>query len=252
LGGAPTVFWFPDGEGLVVRQSDGIEIISSITVSSETTIIKYSTEEGQSLYPLTLSPRLEKILLSDSPHREDDSLYIGNLDGSGIQKLLNSTIWWTEPVWSSDGSMISVLIRDQNTLLQVGVINPDDMEFKQVTDNTDAGFLWPSISPDGQRIIIIARVNNINGNPYWNIYMVNTGGKVLYPKVDTLDFGFQTSPLICWLPDTQAVLYYFPPPEIFNNRFPPPQIFNYQTGEQIDLFSGLEFDDIRDIQISPK
>ena len=88
--------------------------------------------------------------------RDEEALFVVNVDGTGLGRL---TAWRPAvgtPSWSPDGSTIVFrdgIVAASPLLPRIFRIDADGTNLRPLTDGIDEGSFWPSWSPDGTRIV---------------------------------------------------------------------------------------------------
>ena len=79
-------------------------------------------------------------------------LFTANADGSGQRLLVSAPVFFSD--WSPDGKRIAFDFLDADGNEQIGVINSDGSNFKQITSGHGIHEA-PSWSPDGRQILYL-------------------------------------------------------------------------------------------------
>ena len=131
-------------------------------------VLNLTRHPSADAYP-SLSPDGTRVVFSsnrDGPSR----LYVVSVDGSGLQRLTQSSAGDTLPAWSPDGAAIlyQTLLPDHNW--EIYVMRPDGSEATNLTHHPaiDTSAAW---SPDGSRI---AYESNRDGD--FEIYVIHADG----------------------------------------------------------------------------
>jgi Tol biopolymer transport system component len=141
---------------------------------------------------------------SDNKRSYDGStLFIINLDGSGMAPLTFSPIGDYDPAWSPVGNQIAfTTLRDFNRP-QIWILDLDSNELTNISDNAGSGVsdFHPAWSPDGQSIVF-SSIRGVTNSP--NVWVMDTNGENLIE----LSFSNNRTNLDPdWASDGNIVLY---------------------------------------------
>jgi len=123
-------------------------------------------------------------------------IYLMNADGSGPQRLTNTTATEGAPSWTPDGSKIvyaSNAAGAATGTFHIWIMNADGSGQRQLTQGASNDF-QPAVSPDGKTI---AFTSDRDGGGNYNIYLMNVDGS--NPRPFTKELVPETSPV--WLAD---------------------------------------------------
>ena len=138
--------WFPDGETILYRGSQGsisaLQICSVKSDGSDINVIL--SEKGVRYDQPRLSPDGEHVLL-DSDRDGNSEIYIMQANGKGLRQLTHDPGVDTAPVWSPDGQWIA-FASDRKGDFNIYIVRPDGSDLRQLTDDPAAD-LDPSWSP---------------------------------------------------------------------------------------------------------
>ena len=139
------------------------------------------------------SPDCTHIAFSEGSH-----VFVMNMDGTGIRRLSNDTVYGWDPVYSPDGTHIAFTSRTD-----IYVINVDGTNLRQLTtsnsDDDSSGYWYRSVdpvwSPDGTRI---AFTSNRDGDD--EIYTMNIDGTEIQQLTNNTE-GSHPQQKTDWSPD---------------------------------------------------
>lgn len=120
----------------------------------------------------------------------DVSLYVVNVDGSGLYKVTPGE----RPVWSPKGDLIAY-DTCQGTACGIFVVKPNGQGVRQVTSDAGGNASW---SPDGKKIAYCSSVDG--DSEIWIVNLDGSGRKQL-----TKNKGNDTNP--AWSPDGSYIFY---------------------------------------------
>ena len=138
--------WFPDGEHILYRGSQGgikaLQICSVATDGSDVRIIL--SEDGVRNYYPSLSPDGQKIAFTKDLGGNGE-IYVMNVDGGGLRRLTDDPRLDEYPTWSPDSQWIAFHSeRDGDS--EIYIVRPDGSDLRQLTSNDDRD-MQPSWSP---------------------------------------------------------------------------------------------------------
>ena len=139
--------WFPDGQRILFRgsqggQIDALQICSAAPDGSDVQVI-LSEDNVKSHLP-TLSPDGTKIAFA-SDRDGNPEVYVMNVDGGGIRRLTDDAALDEYPTWSPDGQWIA-FHSDRGGDFDIYIVRPNGSDLRRVTDNA-ASEMEPSWSP---------------------------------------------------------------------------------------------------------
>jgi Tol biopolymer transport system component len=185
--------WSPDGNQLIVRDTDNEQIILLDAEAATTGNVSAAQESAQTLslpfgvYNVTFSPDGQSILFAANKglgFGSELGTYTLANDKAEVQQTFPDQIV-AYPRWSPDGKQMSyILMLDSNRAYTIGELWLADATGKPLTllaENADAGHGYPPVwSPQGQSITYIVRENpdslQANYHPlalHSNIYQVD-------------------------------------------------------------------------------
>jgi Tol biopolymer transport system component len=129
---------------------------------------------------------------------DQSGIYTMDSDGSSVQKLV---AWSLMPDWFPSGKRITYVSWDQSVedlarRKQIYVARADGTDRRKLTDLDDSrDILWPSVSPDGQRIAFVYNDQ---------VYLMTADGTNV--RQITGGSGFAATPT--WSPDGKTILFF--------------------------------------------
>lgn len=127
--------WFPDGERLVFRGSNGatraLQICSAKIDGSDIQVI-FSEPDTQNSQP-AISPDGKKVAFT-SNRDGDFNIYTVDVDGDNLFRVADDDAKDSDPVWSPDGGWIAFSsTRDGDA--EIYIVRPNGEDLRQLTDN---------------------------------------------------------------------------------------------------------------------
>jgi Tol biopolymer transport system component len=112
-------------------------------------------------------------------HVGDGGLFVVNVDGSGLTKLVPAEMEPSRARWSADGSRIAFHVNGERFLTvssNVWVVNADGSGLRQVTfENRDGQAFFPTWSPDDLSLLF---VHHSSGSPTNDLAVIPSAGGV--------------------------------------------------------------------------
>jgi Tol biopolymer transport system component len=192
-----------------------------LTVTPTLTLTETSTPTLTPIFTLTASPTptllptplggSEEIVFQSGS--DLFSMYLVNVDGSGLRELLNNSSVAPEPAWSPDGQYLAFLSNDlipgainishttQNQISsQIYIVDADGSNIRQLTQGS-GNRSHPTWSPDGKQIAFVS------GNPTQgsDIYSIDINGENLDDLTNSDGVGHYNYPE--WSPDGSRIAY---------------------------------------------
>ncbi|HKV34693.1 MAG TPA: winged helix-turn-helix domain-containing protein [Pyrinomonadaceae bacterium] len=208
--------WSPDSSKLVFQSDrDGNWEIYTISVDGE--LAQLTDDAADDVSP-DWSPDGNRLAFSSNRNGKQH-IYVMNADGSSLAQITNSPAEDTEPAWAPDGKRMAFSsLRDGNK--EIYVMNADGTNQRRVTNDpsvdslprwsvdgkilftsnrggqsdiyvtdeagasvarlTTMGASRASWSPDGRKVVFVARSAEIIGSAYWlQIYVIDADGSNL-------------------------------------------------------------------------
>lgn len=139
--------WFPDGQRLLFRGSEGeptraLQVCSTAVDGSDTQVI-LSEPNVKSIFP-SISPDASKIAFT-TDRDGNPEIYVMNVDGTALRRLTDNPALDEYPTWSPDGQWIA-FHSNREGHLDIYIVRPDGSELRQLTDNP-GNDMEPSWSP---------------------------------------------------------------------------------------------------------
>lgn len=163
-----TISSYP-GWGIYTMNSDGSDVVR-VTEPNVT---------GYGFSSLSWSPDGTRIAF-DRIMRTIDDIYAMSADGSGLQRVTDSTALRDEPTWSPDGLSVAFRVLGPGCSA-IDVINLDSTGLTALTDcvpQSHQTFFDPAWSPDGRKIALAGPQSPTNSDST-SIYLMNADGSGL-------------------------------------------------------------------------
>lgn len=129
--------WFPDGERILYRGSEGdvkaLQICSAMPDGSDITVIL--SEDGIMSYFPSLSPDSRKIAFTSNRDGSTE-IYVMNVDGGHLRRLTDDPGLDEYPTWSPDGQWIA-FHSNRDGDFDIYIVRPDGSDLRRLTDNDD-------------------------------------------------------------------------------------------------------------------
>ncbi len=124
-------------------------------------------------------------------------IYLLEVDGAGVRRVLNDVTSKSDPAWSPDGKQIVFRsqVKDQHV---IDVMNADGTNVRQLFGEAAENFT-PDWSPDGKKIVFASKRD---GNP--EIYAMNTDGSGIVRLTNNPAADWKPT----WSPDGQFIAFY--------------------------------------------
>src|SRR6185369_14351060 len=144
----------PDGKSIVYASDveGNFEIYSRVIATGETNRLTYGP--GHESFP-TYSPDGTQIIFNSDVEKENNDVYLMNVDGSNVRKLTDGPGWDAAPSnsWSADGTQV-LLLSDRDGSENLYVMNIEPYSPQRIAPNvTSDQPLDPAVSLDGTRIV---------------------------------------------------------------------------------------------------
>jgi len=144
----------PDGKSIVYASNveGNFEIYSRVIATGETK--RLTNSPGHESFP-TYSPDGTQIIFNSDVEKENNDVYLMNVDGSDVRKLTDFPGWDAAPSnsWSADGTQV-LLLSDRDGSENLYVMNIEPYSPQRIAPNvTSDQPLDPAFSLDGTRIV---------------------------------------------------------------------------------------------------
>jgi Tol biopolymer transport system component len=145
----------PDGKSIVYASDveANFEIYTKVIATGETKRVTHNL--GHDSFP-SFSPDGTQIIFNSDMEKENNDVYLMNVDGSDLRKMTDGPGWDASPpnCWSPDGTQV-LLLSDNNGgkeniyLMNIEPYAPHRIDPKIVSDQP----LDPAYAPDGEKIV---------------------------------------------------------------------------------------------------
>ena len=146
---------------------------------------------------VSVSPDGKRIAFMSTRGGEKYQIYVMNTDGSDIKKLTNdSAVSFCNPMWSADGKRIVYYSDKGDRKDQIWIMNADGSNQTRLTGGSGHN-IFPSLSPDGKRIIFSRRADIDADKSYVDasyLFVMNADGSKLAPLSEINSFFARFSP----------------------------------------------------------
>lgn len=187
------VSWFPDGRSLLVCTQDGDTLKVDIATGNEEKI----PAPLPGTVDAVLSPNGREIAFSVSParSRDDNEIYIANLDGTGLRRLTDQKRVQHQPSWHPNGKVLYFVSRAGDEAHDIWRADLPAGDLTQLTAGNGLHF-DVAVRPDGA----LAYSNNATGD--YELYLQLPGEK---PRALTDSPGVDGWPT--WSPDGRELWF---------------------------------------------
>jgi Tol biopolymer transport system component/DNA-binding winged helix-turn-helix (wHTH) protein/TolB-like protein len=143
----------PDGKSIVyVSDMDGnFEVYSRVIATGEAK--RLTNNPGHESFP-TYSPDGTQIIFNSDGEKENNDVYLMNVDGSNVRKITDAPGWDASPPnnWSPDGTQV-LLLSDRGGKENIYVMNIEPFAPRRIASNVESDQpLDPSYSPGGDQV----------------------------------------------------------------------------------------------------
>ena len=143
----------PDGKAIVYASDveGNFEIYSRVIATGETK--RLTNSPGHESFP-SYSPDGTQIIFNSDIEKENNDVYLMNVDGSNVRKITDAPGWDAAPAnnWSADGTQV-LLLSDRDGPEKVYLMNIEPYAPRRIGPNIESDQpLDPAFSPDGTHI----------------------------------------------------------------------------------------------------
>lgn len=144
----------PDGKSIAyVSDVEGnFEVYSRVIATGETKRLTH--ELGHNSFP-TYSPDGTQIIFNSDVEKENNDVYLMNVDGSNVRKITDGPGWDASPpnAWSADGTQV-LLLSDEGGKESIFLMNIEPYAPRRVAPKVESDErLDPSYSPAGDKVV---------------------------------------------------------------------------------------------------
>jgi Tol biopolymer transport system component len=144
----------PDGKRIVYASDmeGNFELYSRVIATGETKRLTHGP--GHESFP-SYSPDGTQIIFNSDAEKENNDVYLMNVDGSNVRKITDGPGWDACPPnsWSADGTQI-LLLSDRAGKENIYLMNIEPFAPRRIAPTIESDqSLSPSLSPDGQQIV---------------------------------------------------------------------------------------------------
>ena len=126
-------------------------------------------------------------------------IYKMSTDGKTVVQLTDNPAQDGWPWWTPDGQHI-LFSSDRDGQTEIYIMNADGSNVKQLTNIPGRANLYPSVSPDGTKVLFSSQISSVNEG---DIYIMNIDGS--NPRRLTNNVALNNIPSFC--PDNQHIVF---------------------------------------------
>ncbi len=170
--------WSPDGSQLVYAGQFGAiqRIFVTRADGTGSWMIGDDALEGQDP---AWAPDGERIAFRGWTDDSDRALYIMNVDGSNVRRLIGLTESAGPLSWSPDGVLIAFLTRSETLDQELWVVNVEDGLARRISNATDHSD-FPTWSPDGRWLAFFTTPEGYRSDGQFEIIRPDGSGKTVF------------------------------------------------------------------------
>jgi Tol biopolymer transport system component len=169
-GGACLPDWSPDGEKLAFTAYNKGPLVSIVDKDGENV---RSITEG---YGARWSPDGTRLVFCRNPqgHKTSGSIWIINVDGTGLKQIIEDDSDALEPTWFPDGNSVAFASeREHSKISAIFRVNLDGTGLEKIAGDQKLALFFPVISPDGKLLIVDCIPAHSHGRL---VVLLNTAG----------------------------------------------------------------------------